>query len=63
MESFNCCLRDELLDVEVFTSLAEAKVLAADWRQDYNASRPHSARRMLSPSEYEDLHNMTCEAA
>ena len=32
VESFNSRLRDELLNVEVFTCLAEAKVLAEDWR-------------------------------
>ena len=37
VESFNARLRDELLNVEVFTSLEEAQVLAADWRSDYNA--------------------------
>jgi putative transposase len=42
VESFNSRLRDELLNVEVLTSLAEAQVLAADWREDYNASHLHS---------------------
>lgn len=37
-EALNSRLSDELLNVEIFTSLAEAKVLATDWRQDYNAA-------------------------
>jgi hypothetical protein len=49
VESFNARLRDELLNVEVFTSLDEAQVLAADWRADYNANHPHSALGMMSP--------------
>jgi putative transposase len=49
VESFNSRLRDELLNTEVFTSVAEAQVLAADWRQDYNANHPHSALGMMSP--------------
>ena len=52
VESFNSRLRDELLDVEVFTSLVEAQVLAADWRDDYNANHPHSALGMISPQRF-----------
>jgi len=52
VESFNSRLRDELLDVEVFTSLIEAQVLAADWREDYNANHPHSALGMMSPQRF-----------
>lgn len=52
VESFNSRLRDELLDVEVFTSLVEAQVLAADWRADYNANHPHSALGMMSPERF-----------
>lgn len=52
VESFNARLRDELLNVEVFTCLEEAKVLAADWRSDYNANHPHSALGMLSPERF-----------
>ena len=42
VESFNGKLRDELLDVEVFDTLWEAKVLAERWRREYNQRRPHS---------------------
>jgi putative transposase len=52
VESFNARLRDELLNVEEFTSLAEAQILAADWRTDYNANHPHSALGMMSPARF-----------
>jgi putative transposase len=52
VESFNSRLRDELLNVELFTSLAEAQVLASDWREDYNANHPHSALGMMSPARF-----------
>jgi putative transposase len=52
VESFNARLRDELLNVEVFTCLEEAQVLAADWRADYNANHPHSALGMMSPARF-----------
>ncbi len=52
VESFNSRLRDELLNTEVFTCLAEAQVLAEDWRRDYNANHPHSALGMISPERF-----------
>ena len=36
-ESFNARVRDELLNLEEFSSLAEAQILAEDWRQAFNA--------------------------
>ena len=47
-------MRDELLSIEQFDSLLEAQVLVADWRNDYNTYRPHSALGMLTPAEYAD---------
>jgi putative transposase len=52
VESFNGRLRDELLDVEQFSCLAEAVVVIEDWRQDYNAYRPHSALGNLAPTVF-----------
>jgi putative transposase len=52
IESFNARVRDELLDVEEFGSLAEAQILAADYRDDYNRNHPHSALGMMSPSRF-----------
>ena len=49
-ESFNARLRDELLDGEVFYSLAEAKIVIEGWRRHYNASRPHSALGYRPPA-------------
>jgi len=50
VESFNGKLRDELLNAEVFHTLAEARVLIEQWRQHYNAVRPHSALRYRPPA-------------
>jgi transposase InsO family protein len=52
VESFNARLRDELLDVEEFSTLAEAQLLAADYRDDYNTNHPHSALGMMAPSRF-----------
>ncbi|WGM47151.1 hypothetical protein KOAAANKH_02026 [Brevundimonas sp. NIBR10] len=45
VESFNGKFRDECLDEEVFTTLADARAVIDRWRHDYNHVRPHSARR------------------
>ena len=50
IESFNGKLRDELLNREVFTTLAEARVLIEQWRREYNEFRPHSALGYRSPA-------------
>jgi putative transposase len=50
VESFNGKLRDELLDCEVFDTLAEARVLIERWRQHYNTARPHSALGYRPPA-------------
>jgi putative transposase len=52
VESFNGRVRDELLAVELFTCLAEAKVLVEDYRQDYNRSRPHRGLEMMTPAAF-----------
>ena len=52
IESFNGRLRDELLNSWRFDSLREARVIIEDWRIDYNANRPHSAHRGLTPAEF-----------
>lgn len=51
-ESFNSRFRDELLNREVFETLAEAKVLTEDYRLDYNHRRPHSALGYQTPAEF-----------
>lgn len=51
-ESFNGTLRNELLDREIFTNLLEAKLLAVEYRGEYNNERPHSSLGDLTPAEY-----------
>ncbi len=50
VESFNGKLRDELLNTEVFNTLAEAKVLIEQWRRHYNTVRPHSSLGYRPPA-------------
>jgi putative transposase len=51
-ESFNGKFRDECLSLEWFRSRAEAAVVIEGWRQHYNAVRPHSSLRYLTPEAF-----------
>ena len=50
IESFNARLRDELLDGEIFYSLAEARIVVESWRRHYNAKRPHASLGYKPPA-------------
>jgi putative transposase len=52
VESFNGRTRDEVLDVELFHTLAEARVILADWTSSYNTEHPHSALGMQPPARF-----------
>jgi len=49
-ESFNGSLRDELLNGEIFYTLAEAQALIEGWRRHYNTVRPHSSLGYRPPA-------------
>lgn len=50
VESLNGKLRDELLNGEIFYTVAEARVLIERWREHYNRVRPHSALGYRPPA-------------
>ncbi len=52
IESFNGRLRQECLNQNWFTSLADAKQIVEEWRQDYNQLRPHSSLEQQTPSDF-----------
>ena len=52
VESFNGKLRDELLNRELFLSLAEARWVIDRWRLDYNHHRIHSALDYQTPAAF-----------
>ena len=55
IESFNGRLRDELLNETLFSSLDQARDVLADWKDDYNTIRPHSAIGNVPPAIYAKL--------
>ena len=52
VESFGGKVRDEVLAVEAFDSLLEAKTVIEDWRNTYNTIRPHSSLGWKTPAAY-----------
>jgi putative transposase len=48
-ERFNGTVRDECLNLHVFSSLAEAHVRLSAFREHYNGKRPHSRLGYLTP--------------
>jgi len=50
IESFNARLRDELLNGEIFYSLAEARIIVESWRRFYNTLRPHGSLGYKAPA-------------
>jgi transposase InsO family protein len=61
-ESFNSRFRDECLDRELFESVAEARVIAEDYRLDYNHRRPHSALGYQTPAVFAAACRKCCSA-
>ena len=52
VESFHSRVRDELLNLELFSCLTEAQVVIEDCRQDYDTQRPHSALGRKAPAVF-----------
>jgi putative transposase len=63
IESFNGRLRDELLNETLFSSLAQARVVLAAWRVDYNETRPHSGLGNIPPAQFAEKIRLAQEAA
>lgn len=49
VESFNSRIRDECLNINIFWSLAQARVVITDWKEDYNHRRRHSSPGYQTP--------------
>jgi putative transposase len=58
IESFNGKFRDECLNDHHFNNLAHARALIADWRRDYNETRPHSSLGRIPPAEFAARHRL-----
>jgi integrase-like protein len=52
VESFNSRVRDECLNINIFWSLAQARVVISNWKEDYNHRRRHSSLGYQAPAVY-----------
>ena len=52
VESFGSRVRDEVLSVEAFDSVLEARTVIEDWRTIYNHKRPHGSLGWKTPAAY-----------
>jgi len=52
VESFNSRVRDECLNINIFWSLTQARVIISSWKHEYNHHRPHSALDYQPPARY-----------
>ena len=52
MDSFNCRLRDELLNETRSRRSARARKKIRAWKHDYNHDRPHSGIGNIPPAEF-----------
>ena len=56
VESLNAQIRKQLLNVNWFTSLADVRVKAEKWRQDYNTINRHGSLGKMTPVDYAIAH-------
>ena len=49
IERFNRTYREDVLDMNLLSNLKEARELSENWRQNYNAERPHESLAGLTP--------------
>lgn len=52
IERFNRTYREEVLDLYLFDTLAEARKITEAWLEEYNAIRPHEGLGGMTPYQY-----------
>jgi putative transposase len=52
IERFNRSYREDVLDANLFESIAQARLLSDEFQEDYNHHRPHESLGNLSPINY-----------
>ena len=63
IEPFDSRLRDELLDGEIFCTLAEATIIVESRRRHFNTVRPHGSLGYKPPAPEVFIPAMTARAA
>ena len=52
IERFNRTFREDVLDAYIFEDLHQVKIIAEDWREDYNQNHPHGSLMGMSPIQF-----------
>lgn len=52
IERFNRTYREEVLDMNLFSNLIEAREITIEWLKDYNNERPHESLDGLAPVDF-----------
>lgn len=53
----------ELLNEGRFSTMSQARVALAAWREDYNVNKPHSVLGNIRPNEFAERTTLAQEAA
>jgi len=53
IERFNRTYREDVLDLYLFSNLAEVRQIAETWLDEYNAIRPHDSLGGMTPYQYD----------
>ena len=61
VERFNGTMRRDLLNVEEFNNITEARVLVDQFNFEYNTQRPHRALGMMTPLAFAESRNVVVE--
>ena len=52
IERFNRTYREDVLDMNLFGSLREVKLITREWLTMYNEDRPHESLAGLAPAQF-----------
>ncbi|HVW98286.1 MAG TPA: integrase core domain-containing protein [Mucilaginibacter sp.] len=58
IERFNRTFRENILDAYLFEYISQVQVLADEWMEDYNYSRPHEALGGITPDLFKRMKNI-----
>ena len=63
IESFHDKLRDECLNMELFTNGRHAQEVVEHWRKEYNEQRPHSSLNYMTPAAFAEQYRNSSRPA